>query len=405
MLLEYRTPLYLPRLWLFEDDGIHYAMDGASPNWIAIDPRGRAILNQIATDIPDPTLGHLVSSYAGWYGLEVGTAWVHVHDFCAALARAGMLHPTPIERQPYPGRAALIAPEGLRELWLHVNNACNLCCTHCLVSSGPGQDPGLPAEEWRRLLDRAVELGLERLYVTGGEPFLRKDLLGLLHHATEDHGIEVIVLTSATVFGGAVRAALRGLDRNAVRFQVSIDGARASSNDPIRGSGTFERASVGARLLAELGFAVSLTTVVSRGNLEELPELPGLARSLGARSQHLMWAHRRGRAAASTNGFFPPIEQLIVALDRTIAEAAAAGIELDNLATVERRVNGVPGVKYDLGNGGWDSLCIYSNGGVYPTPALANEPALFCGSATTVDLGDILATSPVVQRLDRKSVV
>jgi MoaA/NifB/PqqE/SkfB family radical SAM enzyme/SAM-dependent methyltransferase len=404
MLLEYRTPLHLPRLSFFEDDGIHYAVDGNAPNWIAVDERGRAILNQIATDIPAPTLGHVVTSYASSWGLEVGSAWVHVHDFCAALGRAGMLRTTPFEAERYPGRAALAAPEGLRELWLQVNNACNLQCTHCLVSSGPGQDRGLPAEFWTRLLDRAVELGLERVYLTGGEPFLRKDLIPLLRRATEHHGLEAIVLTNATAFGAAVLAELDTLSRERIRFQVSVDGSRAATNDAIRGAGTFERALNGARFLAERGYAVSLTTVATRENLEELPELPGLAKAVGARSQHVMWAHRRGRALASSNGFFPPVEDLIASLDRTIEAAAAAGVELDNLVSVERRVNGVPGIKYDLGNGGWDSLCVYANGAVYPTAALANEPALFCGDARKDDVGDILAVSPVVRRLREATV-
>jgi len=399
MLLEYRTPLYLPRISFFEDDGIHYAIDGNAPNWIAVDERGRAILNEIASDIPAPTLGQLVTSYAACWGLEVGAAWIHVHDFCAALGRAGMLRTTPIEVERYPGRAALVAPEGLRELWLQINNACNLRCTHCLVSSGPGEDRGLPAEFWTRVLARAVELGLDRVYLTGGEPFLRKDLIPLLRRATEHHGLEAIVLTNATAFRAGVLAELDTLSRERIRFQVSIDGSRATTNDAIRGAGTFDRALDGARCLADRGYAVSLTTVATRTNLEELPELPALAKTVGARSQHVMWAHRRGRALASTNGFFPPVEDLIAGLDRTIDAAAEAGIELDNLASVERRVNGVAGIKYDLGNGGWDSLCVYANGAVYPTAALANEPSLFCGDAGKEDLGDILADSPVVRRL------
>jgi MoaA/NifB/PqqE/SkfB family radical SAM enzyme/SAM-dependent methyltransferase len=403
MFLDNRTPLYLPRLSFFEEQGLHYAVAGDEPNWIAVEERGRAILDAIAADAA-PTFGDLVASYAAARGFDTGVAWVHVHDFCAALGRTGMLRSRPVEQVEYPGRAALVTPGGLRELWLQLNNACNLRCTHCLVSSGPGENRGLAADFWTRQLDRAVELGLERVYLTGGEPFLRKDLLPLLRRATEHHGLEAIVLTNATAFGSAVRAGLETLSRERVRFQVSVDGSRAVTSDAIRGPGTFDRALAGARHLAALGYAVTLTTVAARENLEELPELPGLAKAVGARSQHLMWAHRRGRALASANGFFPPVRDLIASLDRTIEAAAVAGIELDNLETVKRRVNGVPGIKYDLGNGGWDSLCIYASGEVYPTAGLANEPALRCGDARRQDLADILATAPVVRRLREATV-
>ena len=402
--LESGTRLHVPELSLFEDDGLSYAVDPAAPNWIVVEPEGRRLLDAIAGADGGLTFGALVSRYAAERGLEAGRAWVAVHDFLGALERAGVLANQPFVRQPYPGRLALVAPQGLRELWLQINNACNLSCTHCLVSSGPGQDPGPPLELLTRMVNRATELGLERLYVTGGEPLIRKDVFALLRHATEAKGLDVIVLTNATVIGGAVRSGLHGLDWSRVRFQVSIDGARANTSDAIRGQGTFQKALQGARLLAELGFEVSLTTVTTTRNLAELPELPRIAQQVGARSQHLMWTHKRGRAAASLNGFFPDSRDLVAAVLRTADAAEEAGVQLDNLEVVKRRVNGVPGVKYDFGNGGWDSLCVNFDGKVYPSAALANEPALLCGNAIHEDLAAILERSPVVRALRSATV-
>ncbi|HVS16122.1 MAG TPA: methyltransferase domain-containing protein [Thermoanaerobaculia bacterium] len=400
--LNERTLLHLPRLHSFEDDGITYAVDPAAPNWIAVEDAGAELMAMIGEGQQERqphSLGSLAARYAERRGLDAARAWLHVHDFAAALAHAGMLHAEPPAVEPYPGRAALVEPEGLRELWLQVNNACNLSCTHCLVSSGPGGLPGLATDSLTRLIDRAVVLGLERLYITGGEPFLRRDLFELLRHVTEDLGLEAIVLTNATVWAPRIRDGLAALDRARVKFQVSLDGARPETNDPIRGEGSFARALAGATTLADLGFEVSLTTVTTEHNLDELPEIPHLVRRVGAVSQHLMWSHRRGRAAAADNGFFPPQERLISAVLQTLAAAETEGTVLDNLEAVKRRVNGVPGVKYDLGNAGWDSLCVYADGRVFPSAALVDEPALVCGDALQLDLADILASSPVVQRL------
>jgi MoaA/NifB/PqqE/SkfB family radical SAM enzyme/SAM-dependent methyltransferase len=398
------TRLHVPELYLFEDDGLSYAIDPAAPNWVAVEPDGRWLLEAIGSADGELTFGELVARWATERGLEAGRAWVAVHNFLQALQRAGMLAGEPFARPTYPGRSALVAPQGLRELWLQINNACNLSCTHCLVSSGPGEHPGLPFEFLIGLVDQAAELGLERLYITGGEPLIRKDAFALLRHATEVKGVEAIVLTNATILRGTVRSALRELDRSRVRFQVSIDGARAPTSEAIRGPGTFQRALDGAQLLAELGFEVSLTTVTTRRNLAELPELPRVARQVGASSQHLMWTHKRGRAAVSLNGFFPDPPALVEAVLRTADAAEEAGVQLDNLEVVKRRVNGVPGVKYDFGNGGWDSLCVNFDGKVYPTAALANEPALLCGDATREGLGSILERSPVVRSLRSATV-
>jgi MoaA/NifB/PqqE/SkfB family radical SAM enzyme/SAM-dependent methyltransferase len=245
---------------------------------------------------------------------------------------------------------------------------------------------------------------MQRLFVTGGEPLLRKDVFALTRRATEEHGSEVVILTNATVLAGAVREGISTLDRTSVKFQVSLDGARPETNDPIRGAGTFARALDGARLLAGLGFEVSLTTVPSLENLAELSRMPALAKSVGAKSQHLMWSHRRGRAREAGNGFFPENARLLAAVLEVLEAAALEGITLDNVEAVKRRVNGVPGVKYDLGNPGWDSVCVYADGTVYPSAALAGDPALVCGDVSRQDLGDILETSPVIRRLREATV-
>ena len=403
--LEHRTPLHLPALYTFQHhaisvaDAISYAVDPAKPNWVAVDRKGRDLLATISGNTGELTFGALVARYAASHGLEAGKAWVHVHDFLRALDRAGMIADKPVSSTTYPGRAALIAPDGLRELWIQINNVCNLSCSHCLVSSGPGKEPGLPLQRLKMLLDRAVQLGLERLYITGGEPLIRKDIFDLVRHATEFHGLETIVLTNATVFKGAVKAGLKTLSPAKVRFQVSVDGARAETNDRIRGLGTFAKAVDGARLLTDLGFDVSLSTVTTQENLNELPDLPAIVKSVGAKSQHLMWAHKRGRAATSTNGFFPDVHSLLGAVMKTVEAANEAGVVLDNIEAVKRRVNGVPGVKYDFGNGGWDSLCVYVDGKVYPTAALVNDSRLLCGDTASQDFEDILASSPVIRRL------
>jgi MoaA/NifB/PqqE/SkfB family radical SAM enzyme/SAM-dependent methyltransferase len=400
--LAERTPLHMPAFHTFTEEDVDYAVDHEAPNWIAVDARGGQLIRAIrsAQEKGAPlAFGTCVARWAAEHHLEAGKAWIDVHDFLRAVDRAGMLSDAPFVREAYPGRAALVEPAGLRELWLQINNACNLACAHCLVSSGPGGAPGIDPAALARLVDRAAELGMERLYVTGGEPFLRRDLFDLARRATETHGAELIVLTNATVLPGAAKKGLDSLDRSRVRFQVSIDGARPETNDKIRGAGTFAKALAGARLLADMGFDVSLTTVTTEENLSELVEIPALAKSVGAKSHHLMWSHRRGRAVESRNGFFPGNVPLLKAVLAVADAARREGTTLDNLEAIKRRVNGVPGVKYDLGNAGWDSICVYADGKVYPSAALANEPALLCGDVTRQDLRDVLETSPVVRGL------
>jgi len=123
-LLEDGTPMPT-RFWLVDPDLVTRVS--------RLESGGGVRAAEAAVDPDKVARAH--ARYAAERQLEAGKAWVHVHDFVRALDRAGMLSDAPFSREPYPGRSALIKPEGLRELWLQINNACNLTCTHCLVSS------------------------------------------------------------------------------------------------------------------------------------------------------------------------------------------------------------------------------------------------------------------------------
>src|SRR6266542_287426 len=393
--LTEKTIVFAPALHAFREADIAFFLDEEAPHWVAVDTRGVEILGRIDGRRP---FSELVAWYAASKGLEAGKAWLQVHDFAQTCLRAGFLSLDPVVRRTYEGRRSVSHPGGLRELWLHTNNNCNLSCAHCRVNSGPGETPGLPAPELARVVEDALALGVERFYMTGGEPFLRPDIGDLIRRITDKGGRELVILTNATLFAGGRGALLDSLSRETVKLQVSLDGACPAPNDAIRGAGTFARALEGMRLLAAKGFEISLTTVVTQQHLPELTELPRLAAECGARSQHLMWSHKRGRARESDNGFFPETSDVLIGVLRAADEAARRGLELDNLEAVRRRVDGQPGVKYDLGNAGWDSLCVYADGMVYPSAALADEAPLACGRVTANPLPATFESSPILAR-------
>jgi len=409
--LNQQTMLYAPALTAIPRSGWTFFVDGEAPNWASVDERGAWLLR--AVDEQPMRFSELVARYGGQCQLDSGKAWVHVHAFASEAVRHGILSLTPVERPPYQGRAAHLGLSKLREAWLHTNNSCNLACSHCLVSSSPKGEPGLPTATWRRLIEEVIALGVDRSYITGGEPFVRPDLPELIRLMTDTHGIELIILTNATLFAGPRKALLDGLDRTNVRFQVSIDGSTPAINDPIRGKGSFAAAVAGLQELARHGFDVTLTTVVTGANLTDLPNLIRLAASSGVRSQHLMWLHRRGRVVNSSSEFrvpssefFPSVEQLIEAVRDVKREADQQGITLDNAASFELRANAPAGTKFDLGNAGWQSLCVYADGQVYPSAAFANHKPLWCGDATNgMTLEQIWRNSPVLRQIRDASVI
>jgi radical SAM protein with 4Fe4S-binding SPASM domain len=89
------------------------------------------------------------------------------------------------------------------------------------------------------MLAEFVEAGGTGLHLLGGEPLLRKDILTTIAVARE-FGLTVSLTTNGTLLPN--EEAVTWLVTNVAVMTISLDGSRASINDAIRGTGTFDRA-------------------------------------------------------------------------------------------------------------------------------------------------------------------
>jgi len=149
-----------------------------------------------------------------------------------------------------------------RRLWLYANFDCNLSCDYCCVRSSPrAARRALDLETVSTLASDAQALDFERIFVTGGEPFLLPDIGPKV--AACAHRLPTTVLTNAMLFEGPRRAALESLPRDRVTLQVSIDSPTAERHDAHRGAGSWTRARDGVRIARDLGFRVRVAATVS----------------------------------------------------------------------------------------------------------------------------------------------
>jgi molybdenum cofactor biosynthesis protein A len=82
---------------------------------------------------------------------------------------------------------------------LAVTDRCNLRCFYCMPEEGIEYLPKqqlLTYEEMERLLGVLAGMGVRKVRITGGEPFLRKDLMPFLHRVSAIPGIEEIHITT-----------------------------------------------------------------------------------------------------------------------------------------------------------------------------------------------------------------
>lgn len=90
-------------------------------------------------------------------------------------------------------------------LRLAVTDRCNLRCNYCMPAEGINfakNDKLLTIEELKTLSTILVGQGIDKIRITGGEPFVRKDLMELLSHLYKLDGLkDISVTTNATLIG------------------------------------------------------------------------------------------------------------------------------------------------------------------------------------------------------------
>lgn len=82
---------------------------------------------------------------------------------------------------------------------LSVTDRCNLRCFYCMPATGMTFLPRkelLSYEEMERLIKILAEMGVSKVRITGGEPFVRRDLIDFLRRAKAIEGIEEIHITT-----------------------------------------------------------------------------------------------------------------------------------------------------------------------------------------------------------------
>lgn len=121
-------------------------------------------------------------------------------------------------------------------LRLSITEKCNFKCSYCLPDGYAGCDRPdfLSLDEIKNLAKAFKELGIRKIRLTGGEPTLRADILGIISALKHEIGIQEIALTTngfrLPQIGSELKAA--GLDS----INISLDSLRPERFYQICGS-------------------------------------------------------------------------------------------------------------------------------------------------------------------------
>ena len=170
----------------------------------------------------------------------------------------------------------------LHEIYFYLTHGCNLQCAHCWLSKevGTRREDELSAGEIKDVIDQAIPLGLRAVKLTGGEPFLRDDIVDIVRYA-DQRGLSSRVESNGILIDEGEARAFGEL-QHLHHVGVSLDGATPESNARLRGvSGSFQGAIRGIRRLVDHGVQVEVIASLHRANAGELASLAELAAELG----------------------------------------------------------------------------------------------------------------------------
>ncbi len=156
---------------------------------------------------------------------------------------------------------------------------CNLKCVHCYPSSGAVKAEELTTEESKACITEFSSVGIKVIFMSGGEPLLKKDLLELIKHGTNE-GITMFLCTNATLLSEKNVHLLK--EAGLQRVFVGFEGVNSETVDRFSGvKGTLERKIEGIKRSIAAGLPVSIDFVGTKYNYAELEDVIALARKLG----------------------------------------------------------------------------------------------------------------------------
>ncbi len=172
----------------------------------------------------------------------------------------------------------------LLNLRLAVTKKCNLRCSYC-HGEGEEREPEqyngeMTVEEIVRIVHVAVDLGISRVKLTGGEPLMRKDIVNIVGKISSIPGLKDLSMTTNGVMLEALAHEL--YEAGLKRINISIPTLDSAVFHKLTG-GVIEGAINGVRAAVEAGLCpVKLNMLILKGiNDEAVPDMIEFATRTG----------------------------------------------------------------------------------------------------------------------------
>jgi radical SAM protein with 4Fe4S-binding SPASM domain len=372
-----------------KEGDMHLVLAPELPNCVSVNDMGK---NIITTCDNQKTIREITEIISKKEGEPFDEALPKIVAFFNYLEDKKFAYPEGI---PEPAEKKI--PESLMELWLNITYKCNLRCKHCHSSFGTPLENELTLEEIKNIIKEASVYNECKLFISGGEPFCRTDILDILKIASDYFPDKVMLITNGTLITEKHADELAQLP---IRIQVSLEGPDPESNDCIRGTGVFTKAVKTIRMLKERGIPPVVRMTLLKTNIHKIEEMIQFVEKEGLDFVSLGTLQRSGRAYEAVKDIDPSTDELIA----VYREIRVLDPDLSLIHFAEGLTPAVSRLeKYDLCGAGSAMLSVGADGGVYPCAGLMYDEFL-AGNIRDEPLEEIWKNSPVLKEFRELSI-
>jgi len=189
----------------------------------------------------------------------------------------------------------------IEQIHFILTERCQLHCRHCALSNSSKvkKEAEISKQQVIDILRLASDKGLTRVVLSGGEPFVRDDLVSILYEVSQ-LGFSICAIGTNALdipFSIIVELAALRTDFPALQIRISLDGASPQTHDWIRGENSFSRTMKTIDRLDSQNIPISgINTVITKQNLHEIGRLVAIAEKLNAQDLTLIDMIPIGRA-------------------------------------------------------------------------------------------------------------
>lgn len=159
-------------------------------------------------------------------------------------------------------------------LRISVTDRCNLRCRYCMPACGIIHQPHqelLSFEEIIEIVNLVVQLGIDKIRLTGGEPLVRKELVNLISSLSKIDSLKDISLTTNGIL---LKEYALGLKKAGLkRVNISLDSLRSDRYRWITRGGNLEDVLKGISEALKVGFSpLKINVLLLEINKDEIPD-------------------------------------------------------------------------------------------------------------------------------------